>query len=593
LTSLAATIENRAYSEKWKQCAEFRRTEFGLSARAAAGKPGHRLQDRKARAPDYERDREVKRLTVCYLLLVLAAISSLLVACGGDDDSNDKPTAEATTAGGSTSTTQSATAAPSAASDPNATIRVAFGTDGSRNYDPHLATNQFVITFLLPAYDRLINLTSTGKLEPQLAESWEFSKDAKTLTLKLRKGVVFHDGEPFNAAAVKANLERAMTNPKSKVTADTAVINNVEVVDDLTVRLNLKSPGGSLPALLADRLGMMISPKAFDNPDLDLMPVGAGPYKVVADDPGKVVTYEKFDKYWNPSSQRVAKIEIHIILDPEAALRALRSGQVDAMYVNADQLQTAKDAGLTVQNFPTVGAFIMYLNMSRPAFQNIKVRQAISMAIDREGISKALHNGICTPSQQVFPKGYWANDPGVAADYYKYDPAAAKKLLAESGVKDINFVLAVFSGSFYTRQAEAIQAQLAEIGIKVEVRPTEPAKLLASFTTEKSADAYFSSTGGFVDPAKAVAQLWMPTSTFNPGGFVDQDVVDLAAKGLEATTEEGRAASYKQISKLTVEHVFQIPICNSPTNVATTKKVQGVSANSAGAVNWALVSMAK
>src|SRR5690606_12811646 len=137
------------------------------------------------------------------------------------------------------------------------------------------AFNQFANIYLYPAYDRLTELTPDGEVIPMLAESWEFTDDDTVLRLDLRQDVVFHDGEPFNAEAVKANIERGQTLETSAVKPDLASIEEVVVVDDYTVELHLSSPGSSLPALLSDRAGMMISPGAFDNPDIDLMPVGA------------------------------------------------------------------------------------------------------------------------------------------------------------------------------------------------------------------------------------------------------------------------------------------------------------------------------
>lgn len=530
-----------------------------------------------------------KRIIV--LLGFMGALGALLAAACGDDGSSSNTSQ----AGPSTTAAATAAASPTqVASDPNATLHFAWSTDGGKNYDPHTAANPFVNTFLYPVYDRLINLTPAGKLEPQLAESWSFKNDGKVMELKLRRNVAFQDGAPFDADAVKANIDRALTNPKSTLKADAAVIDSVVVVDQYTVDVNLKSAAASLPALFSDRLGMMISPKAFNNPDLDLKPVGAGPYKVITDDPGKLVTYEKFDKYWNPTVQRVAKIELSIVLDPATRLRALRSGQLDATNLNPDQIKEAKDGSVTVTTVPYAGAFILYLNMSRPNLSNVQVRKAMSMAIDRKGIGDSLQSGQCPASDQVFPAGSFANDPAVKGDFYKFDTAAAKKLLSDAGLANgFTFTSVVINVPFYARQAEAVQAQLAEIGIKMDLREIEPAQLLSQFAIDKSVDSYFSTTGGFVDPAKTVAQLYLPNSTLNPGAFADPKIVDLAAKGLQATDEATRAPIYQQISKETVDQVFHIPVCNGETVTGTSLKVQGLVPNIAGAYDLTYASLIK
>jgi peptide/nickel transport system substrate-binding protein len=524
-----------------------------------------------------------------FLLGMLAVAALLAAACGGDDAKSTPTT------GAGTQASSTAAATPKTQeSNPSATLKFAYATNGGSNYDPHTAPNPFVNTFLYLAYDRLINLTPDGKFEPQLAESWEFKDNGKTLELKLRKGVEFHDAAPFNANAVKANIERAKTNAKSTLKADLTVVDSVVVLDDYTVQLKLNAPASSLPALLADRAGMMISPTALANTDLDLKPVGAGPFKVVSHDPGKMIAYEKFDKYWNPKDQRVARIEISMVLDPATRLRALRSGEIDSTSLNLDQLSEAEKAGLVVTTEPYTGAFILYLNMARSQFANLKVRQAMAQAIDRKGINDGLQAGKCPPTAQVFPAGYWANDPGVKGDLYKFDPTAAKKLLADAGFPSgFSFSTVVINVPFYSTQAEAIQAQLAQIGVKMDLQIIEPAQLLAKFAIEKSVDSYFSTTGGFIDPAKTVAQLYLPNSTLNPGAYANSKIVELAAKGLESTEQAQRQTFYQQLSKVAAEDVFHIPVCSGQSVTGSTNKVQNLRPNLAGAYDLRYASMAK
>ncbi|MBI5949992.1 MAG: hypothetical protein HY875_17790 [Chloroflexi bacterium] len=534
----------------------------------------------------------MKILRTWWLLSLLAAGLSLLAftACGDDDDdASGDATAAPTTAG-----TTAATATPASQTDPTATLKFAWGTNAGSNYDPHTAPNPFVNVFLYPVYDRLINFTPDGKLEPQLAESWAFKDSGKVLELKLRSGVTFQDGAKLTAEAVKLNFERAKTDAKSTLKADLALVVSVEAVDDLTVRYNLSGPAGSLPALLADRAGMMISPTALKNTDLDLKPVGAGPYKVVSHEPGKVIAYEKFEGYWDKSAQRVARIEISMVLDPATRLRALRSGEIQATSLNADQVKDAQDAKLTITSDPVAGSFILYLNTSRSEFDDVKVRKAIAMAIDRKGIAEALQAGRCEPTAQVFPAGYWANDPNTKGDYYKLNVTEAKKLLAEAGVPNgFTFTTVVINVAFYSAQAEAIQAQLAQIGVKMELQVIEPAQLLAKFAIEKSVDSYFSTTGGFIDPAKAVAQLYLPNSTLNPGGYNNAKIVELAAKGLEGTDQSQRAASYQQLSKITAEEALHIPVCNANSITATNGKVVGLKPNLAGSYDLRYAAISK
>ncbi len=288
-------------------------------------------------------------------------------------------------AGGSTTSSTSA-----GAPDSSATFRYANATDAGKNYDPVSSGNPFAPGFLLPVYDRLFDIDATGAVIPMLATSSEVSTDGLTVTLKLREHVTFHDGTPFDAAAVKANIERGKTNPKSSVKASLSSVASVAVVDPNTVTLTLTKPNGALDATLSDRAGMMVSPAAMSKPNLDLMPVGAGPYKVVADDPGVKVTYEKYNGYYAPNADAVKTIEMSILIDPEARLRGLETGQFDGAALNMNQLDAAKRTSILIAPAPEVSTatYIIYLNMARvPALADPKVRAAMALAIDRNGIN--------------------------------------------------------------------------------------------------------------------------------------------------------------------------------------------------------------
>src|SRR5690606_5663474 len=148
---------------------------------------------------------------------------------------------------------------------------------------------------------------------PGLAESWEFAEDGSYLDLFLREGVVFQDGEAFDAEAVKASLERGKTLEGSTVAGDLAVVEEIEVVDPMTVRLHLSGPAPSLPMILSAQPGMIISPAALDDPALDQNPVGAGMYRVTSYEAGVSLVAEAWDEYWDQDAQLLGGIEIAIM----------------------------------------------------------------------------------------------------------------------------------------------------------------------------------------------------------------------------------------------------------------------------------------
>ena len=493
---------------------------------------------------------------------VLAILALAAASCGGgsSDDATDGAPDDATD--------------DSAKADPDAVMRFMWGTPGGSNYDPHEAFNPFVNIFLYPAYDRLLEMTPDSELRPMLAESWEFQEDDTVLRLNLRQDVTFHDGEPFNAEAVKANIERGQTLKSSSVKPDLASVDEVVVVDEYTVDLMLGGPGAALPALLSDRAGMMVSPAAFDNEDLDLRPVGTGAYQVDDHQPGSLITYEPFPDYWDPEAQTLGGIEISMQLDPEARLRALQADEIDATTLNPDQIEAAEAAGLEVQTSPIASAFLLYLNKTKPGLDDPLVREAISLAIDRDGINDALHLGLCPPSAQIFPPGYWAGDPDVEAD--PYDVEEAQSLMEEAGYGDgLALSAVVVNVPFYLSQLEVVQEQLAEIDIELTVTALEPAELLGRFLSGK-ADMTYSQWPGAVDPAKTVATLLSEKGLLNPGGYTNPQIDELAAEGASIIEQEDREPIYQELSRVAAEDRFHIVVCNPEAVYVVDPAVQGL-----------------
>src|SRR5690349_19430601 len=214
----------------------------------------------------------MRRRTTRMAIAALALIALLASACGDDGGS----------ASGDTDTGASTTVNASAI-DPTAVFRVAWVQPTS--LDPHKSSIAADLYVLEAFYDRLVHQSPDVEAIPGLATSWTFSADGKQMNMKLRNDVTFHDGLAFNAAAVKQNIERALTLPTSAVKGDLAMVDRVEVVNDYEVAFLLKGPAASLPLVLSAQAGMMISPSALNNPDLDQKPVGAGMFKVTANTP--------------------------------------------------------------------------------------------------------------------------------------------------------------------------------------------------------------------------------------------------------------------------------------------------------------------
>ncbi|MFV0309295.1 MAG: ABC transporter substrate-binding protein, partial [Desertimonas sp.] len=332
-------------------------------------------------------------------------------------------------------------AAPSDAEyDTEGTITYAAAADIA-TFDPHKsAAGGTIVEYGTLIYAGLTDIDPGGNPIPDLATDWEFIEEdgSPILRMNLREGVAFHDGEPLDAEAVKANLERGKTVEGSTVAPILSSIEEIEVTGIYSVDLVLSTMDVSLPGAFAHQAGRMLSPASFDDPSMDQHPVSAGPYRVTDYLPGDRIELERFDAYWNTDAVAGGPRYFVYRIMPDATARysALQTGQIDAASVTGLQMAEAESAGLDTYSFPGLGYYTIWFNSSREQFQDVRVRQAINIAIDREAINQSILQGYGTPTIQPFPEGYIAYNPEFPVDYYAYDPARARDLLAEAGFAD-------------------------------------------------------------------------------------------------------------------------------------------------------------
>ena len=504
---------------------------------------------------------------------LLLALSSVAAACGGgsDDaaDGGDGGATEATTAAdtGGDGTTAGDTAGDGTAATGegageagadvrSGTFRGAYYVGVSR-FDPHKATSSFDNTLLFITYDRLVHQAPDASPVPGLAESWEFNEDGSTLTFELREGVTFHDGEPFDAEAVKANIERAQTVEGSAVVSELAVIDSVEVVDEFTVQLNLGGPAASLPLILSDRAGAMVSPAAFENPDLDTSPVGAGMFTVEEYIEGSSVRYAAFEDYWDPEAVNVEAIEMQIQADAATRLNAIRTGQIDWTFVDQNQVSDAEAAGLTLLPTLTLSSQHLQLNRSREFFADARVRQAINHAIDRESILENLLFGQGEAAWQIFPSGYFAHADDAAT--YDYDPERARELLAEAGYEDgFSFDMVTSTIPARVQTAEAIQSQLGEVGITMNISQVPGAQIADVFYAQEQNDAMWASWGGRPDPSQTLALLYGADGFANPGDATTPEMEEAIAATLAVQSESEREDALHEAVRIAQDEALDV-----------------------------------
>jgi peptide/nickel transport system substrate-binding protein len=338
-------------------------------------------------------------------------------------------------------------------------------------------------------FETLTKVNGDGHVTPLLAESWTISPDAKTYTFKLRKGVKFHNGEPFNAAAVKFSFERAAA--KDSVNKDKAVFANIAAVDtpdELTVVLTLKNSNPDLLFQLGQATAIMVEPKSVATNNTQ--PVGTGPFKLDAWNRGSSVTLARWDGYRNVGNVKMRRATIRFINDPAAQVAALLSGDVDAFprVAAARSLEQFKrDKRFQVLIGGSRAKTILAINNKRKPLDDVRVRRAIAAAIDRQSVIDGAADGFGVPIGSYYTPG----SPGYVdlTAVNAYDPAKARALLHQAGVQLPLELTMKLPPTPYARQGgEVIAAMLDKVGIKAKMENIEWAQWLSGVYKDKAYD---------------------------------------------------------------------------------------------------------
>ena len=477
------------------------------------------------------------------------------------DEATDETTETAATDGDSEGGSATTFPQPEGEPDPDASFVYGYAITVSR-LDPHRASISQDATTLFPVYDRLVHLSPTGDLIPGLAESWEFSDDGLTLTLHVRPDVTFHDGAALDAEAVKANLDRGKSIEGSSVATDLAALESVTVVDPMTVEVKLSTPNVAIIGSFADRAGVIVSPQAIaDGVDLDANMVGAGPYKMVSHVHGDSTKYERNDDYWDQEHLAPVKnLEIKVIPDSVARLNAIRTGEISATTITAAQTPEVEgNPDLRLMYNTELAYTYIVQNRARGGQDDLRVRQALLYGLDRQSICDTLLAGKCQVTDQPFPPGYFAYNEDIPDVLYPYDPEKAKELMAEAGVTELSLSMLIPAGlPTFPEISEIIQAQWAELGVTIDIRPTDPTSLGEVMFAQEQADTMLAGWGGRPDPAMTFIQRAGPDAFANPGGVTTPEMVDLIAQATSIADPEEREAALKEGSREMAESVLEM-----------------------------------
>jgi peptide/nickel transport system substrate-binding protein len=461
------------------------------------------------------------------------------------------------------------------------TLRIGIAEDPDI-LDPSLGRTYVGRIVFSAVCDKLFDIDEKLNIVPQLALSQETSADGKEMTIKLRPGVKFHDGEPLDAEAAKFSIERHMTFPGSFRKSELASVDHVEVVDPLTIKLVLKTPFAPLLSQLTDRSGMMMSPKAAKEAGdkFGLHPVCAGPYKFVERVQQDRMVFEKFADYWNKDNVFIDRVVFLPIVDPTVRLANLKSGGLDLIerVLATDIKDVRSDKRLVLSTAPELGYLGLTINVANDKTkgalsQSEKVRQALDLSIDREALNQVVFNGEFTAGNQWIPPEH---------PYYQKafpvrprDIERAKALLKQSGVAlPVTIDYMIPKGAEYEAVAQVVQSMAAEAGFDIKIRVVEFA------TTFKQAQAgefqvFQINWSGRIDPDGNSYVFLHTKAPQNDGGYSSPEADKLMEEGRLAADPAQRKAIYEKMTKVVLDDEPIIYLFHRKLLIAHTTKVEG------------------
>jgi peptide/nickel transport system substrate-binding protein len=483
--------------------------------------------------------------------LVVGVLGVLLLAACGSTSNNPPAAGESPKAGG--------------------TLKIALESE-LRTLDPFRSSQRVERQVYYNMYDSLVTIDKSLAIKPGLATSYQFT-DPTTLQFSLRTGVKFHDGTDFNADAVKFNIDRVLTAASSPRKSELASVQSVDVKDPSTVIFHLKKPDAALLAQLVDRAGMILSPAAIakGGADFGRNPLGAGtgPFQFVEWKRDDHLTLKKNPNYWVAGRPYLDGVVYRPITDSNAALAALRTGDIDAAgtqaIANKDIASIKSDPSLVYKDIPGLSFGGIELNSGGGVFADKSKRQAVALALDRATIIKNVYFNVRVISRGPIPPSSWAFDPGEQI-YVNANVDKAKGLAT-----GFSFNLKAANTPDSIQLATLIKDQLSKAGITVNLQAEEFGQILNE--TEKHAfDGALIGWSGRIDPDGNMYGHFHTGGGFNDGQYSNPQVDSFLEQARTTTDQSKRKSLYDQAQKILVEDAAWVFIDHGPAQwIASTK----------------------
>ena len=444
---------------------------------------------------------------------------------------------------------------------------VFFDAAGNETLDPAepQSGSSFSQEVFLALFDTIVRLDDAGNTTPGLAESWTVSPDLKSFTFTLRANVKLHDGTMLTAALVKQNLERNIglgRRVSGTMLESIKLIESIDELGPLQIRINQKSPSGQLPYFLGGIAGMTAAPASWarDAFGASYTPIGSGPFRLKSFQSNVKTVLVRNEEYWGGTADRPAVFEHHYVPDGRARLNAVRSGQATVAMIDPRQMPEAKGAGLATQINEKNGFWGFYFNLSRDSLKNLKVRQAMMHAIDRAAMAEALSFGSGKPSVQMFASSSPVTDAALET-IYPHDPAKARALLAEAGYKDgLDLTQMLLNTSEYRAYAEALQAMFAEANIRVKFDVVDASQFSQFVRPPYRGDILLARWGGRADPLQTFQELVASQGTYSPFDAATPEIDAMLAKARGLLPDDPERLTFlRRAGRLSVEHVAIMP----------------------------------
>ena len=430
--------------------------------------------------------------------------------------------------------------------------------------DPGVEVSNNGYTLIFPVYERLVKYDGAKTdVIPELAESWTVAPDNLSWTFKLASGHMFDDGSPVDAAAVKYSFDR-VRNLAAGPGEMFPTVKEVVVVDPQTVRFDLSAPFAPFLSALATSAGSIINPKAEEHAVdgdgakawLAEHSAGSGAFKIASWERNQQITLDP-NSHYSGKAPAFKQVVFKIVREMSSRRLQLENGDADLIeQVPVDQAEAMKaSAAVSIQSNPSLYVVYLYLNNKKPPFDNPKVRQAISYAVDYQGIIDGIMQGQAEQMRGAVPDGMWGHDP--QGMQYTYDPEKAKALLAEAGFSDLKVSYTYSQAdSAWEPVGLALQASLAEIGVTMEMKnvaDTTKRELVAKGDYDIATGAW---TPDFADPFMFMNLWFDPTKMGAPGNrafYENPKVTDLITKALATVDQKTREQLYIDAQKITNE----------------------------------------